>query len=168
MRQSFHINGDTIRAVHVQNAHTDGDALIHFRNANVLHMGDTFFAETAGTFPFIDRDSGGSIQGLIAAIDTGLGLANADTKIIPGHGRVTDRADLAAYRDMLFTVMNAVQARIDAGETRDAVLAARPAAAYAEGRSGGFIDENTFVGFVYDSLTSPMAHSHADGTKHSH
>ena len=167
-RQSFHINGGTIRAVHVQNAHTDGDSLIHFTDANVLHMGDTFFEETAGTFPFIDRASGGSIQGLVNAADMGLRLSNADTVIIPGHGRVTDRAALSAYRDFLADVLDRVQAMIDAGRSRQEIVAAKPAAAYAANRSGGFIAEDQFVGFVYDGLTEPTAHSHAGGLEHSH
>ncbi|OWV34571.1 hypothetical protein B5C34_01180 [Pacificimonas flava] len=167
-RQSFHINGGTLRAVYAANAHTDGDALIHFVDQNVIHMGDTFFAETAGTFPFIDRASGGSAQGLLNAADLGLKLANEETKIIPGHGKVTDRAGLAAYRDFLAEMIGAVQAMIDEGRSRDEIVAARPAAAYADARSGGFISEDRFVGFVYDSLTEPAAHSHEDGTTHAH
>ena len=165
-RQSFHLNGGTVRAVHVPDAHTDGDALIHFPEANVLHMGDTFFAASAGTFPFIDRNSGGSIQGMIAAVDAGLQLADGGTRVIPGHGRVTDRSELAAYRNMLSEVMQSVEAMAAAGRSREEILAARPAAAYAEGRTGGFISEDQFVGFVFDSLTAPGVHTHEDGTGH--
>ncbi|MGB7406618.1 MAG: MBL fold metallo-hydrolase [Pacificimonas sp.] len=167
-RQTIHAAGQTIRAQHVQHAHTDGDALVHFREANVLHMGDTFFDETAGTFPFIDIGSGGSIQGLIDAIDMGLTMANADTKIIPGHGKLTDRDGLAAYRNMLVDVRDRVTVLVDSGSDRDAVIAAKPAAAYAANREGGFISEDVFVGFVFDGLTAKMAHSHVDGTTHAH
>jgi glyoxylase-like metal-dependent hydrolase (beta-lactamase superfamily II) len=106
---TLHWNGDAIHAIHVPNAHTDGDAIVHFTRANVLHMGDTYFA---GRFPFIDVDSGGSIDGVIAAVDRGLALADAATKIIPGHGALSNRAELAAYRAMLATVRERVQAAI--------------------------------------------------------
>src|SRR5690606_21452688 len=98
---TFHLNGDDIRAIHVAHAHTDGDSLIHWTRANVLHMGDTFFN---GFLPFIDLDSGGSIDGLIAAAETALRLTNEETRIIPGHGPVARRADLVLYRDTLRSI----------------------------------------------------------------
>ena len=165
-RQSFHINDGTVRAIHVHNAHTDGDSLVHFVDQDVLHMGDTMFAETAGTFPYIDLDSGGSIQGAVNAADMGLKIAGENTKIIPGHGKVTDRAALAAYRDMLFEVMQAVEAGMRAGQSKEAIVAAKPAAAWAAQRSGGFISEDRFIETVYDSLAKPTAHAHTDGTRH--
>ena len=106
---TFHLNGDDIRAIHVDHAHTDGDSLIHWTRANVLHMGDTFFN---GLLPFIDLDSGGSIDGAIAAVETGLRLANDETRIIPGHGPMARRADLAAYLAMLRDVRTRVAAAI--------------------------------------------------------
>ncbi len=87
---TFHLNGDEIRVHHVEQAHTDGDALIHWTRANVLHMGDTYFN---GILPFIDLESGGSANGLIAALDEALRLADARTVIIPGHGPISTRAD---------------------------------------------------------------------------
>ncbi|MGB3723996.1 MAG: MBL fold metallo-hydrolase [Pacificimonas sp.] len=167
-RQTIHAAGMTIHASHVRHAHTDGDALVYFEDANVLHMGDTFFDESAGTFPFIDTASGGSIQGLIDAVDIGLKTSDAETAVIPGHGKLTDRDGLAAYRDMLVTVRDNVQALIDGGADRDAVIAATPAAAYAASRGDGFIKADGFVGVVYDGLTATKAHSHAGGEKHSH
>lgn len=147
---SFHINGDTVRAVHVPRAHTDGDALVRFEKANVLHMGDTFF--NSNSFPFIDANSGGGIVGLVAAIDRGLALSDDATKIIPGHGRMTDRKTLAAYRAMLADVMGRVEKLKVAGKDRAAVVAAKPAAAYEAGRTGGFIAADAFVGTVFDTL----------------
>ena len=108
---TFHLNGDDIRAIHVEHAHTDGDSLIYWTRANVLHMGDTYFN---GMLPFIDLDSGGSIDGAIAAVETGLGLANDETRIIPGHGPMARRADLVRYRDMLVDLRN----RVGAGDRR--------------------------------------------------
>ena len=88
---TFHLNGEEIRAFHVLPAHTDGDSVIHFRNSDVIHAGDTFFN---GFYPFVDLSSGGSIDGVIAACDRMLAIAGAGTKIIPGHGPLGDRGAL--------------------------------------------------------------------------
>ena len=91
-------NGDSIELVHYDPAHTDTDIYIHFHNADVLHCGDIFFNKT---YPFIDEGSGGSIGGTIAAAQKSLALAGDDTKIIPGHGPLGNKADLKKYIDML-------------------------------------------------------------------
>jgi cyclase len=163
---TLHLNGDTLHVVHVANAHTDGDSLVHWQKANVLHMGDIFFHKTS--FPFIDRDSGGSIDGLIAAVDRGLAIANPATRIIPGHGAVATRQDLAAYRAMLVDVRGKVAAGIAANRTLEQVKASAPAAPY--GMPDGFIKPDQFVEFVYRSLREPPKkadHSHG-GDSHSH
>ena len=90
---TLNLNGDAMQIVHVRAAHTDGDSLVYWKTAKVLHMGDTFFHKV--TLPFIDLDSGGTIDGVIAAVRTGLAIAAPDAKIIPGHGPVATRADLA-------------------------------------------------------------------------
>jgi glyoxylase-like metal-dependent hydrolase (beta-lactamase superfamily II) len=118
---TFHLNGDDLHAFHVPDAHTDGDAIIHFSGANVLHMGDTFFV---GRYPFIDVSSGGSIQGLIAAADRVLEMANGNTRIIPGHGPVSSADDLEAYRDMLVRIRDGVAEAIAAGMTLEQTVAA--------------------------------------------
>ena len=105
-----------LHVVHVANAHTDGDSLVHWRKADVLHMGDTFFHKVS--FPFVDLKSGGSIDGLIAAVNRAMGLAGPQTRIIPGHGPVATPADLVAYRDMLVDIRNAVAAGIAAGDVQ--------------------------------------------------
>jgi cyclase len=153
---SFHINGDTIRVEHVPHAHTDGDALVKFEKANVLHMGDTFF--NLASFPYVDARSGGSVKGLIAAVDRGLQLSDASTKVIPGHGKLTDRATLAAYRDMLADIVARIESLKAAGKSKEETVAAKPAAAYEAARSGGFISADAFVGGVYDSIGA--AHQH--------
>lgn len=147
---SFHLNGDTLRAVHVANAHTDGDSLIYWQKANVLHAGDTFFHKV--TFPFIDRESGGSIDGMIAAADRGLALVRPGGKVIPGHGPIASRADYQAYRDMLAVIRDKVRADLTAGRTREQAIAAKPAAGFAV--KEGFIKADDFVGTVYDSLAA--------------
>jgi glyoxylase-like metal-dependent hydrolase (beta-lactamase superfamily II) len=152
---TLHLNGDTLHVIHVANAHTDGDSLVHWQKANVLHMGDTFFHKES--FPFIDLSSGGSIDGLIAAVGKGLALSNAATKIIPGHGPVATRADLKRYQDILIDIRTRVAAGIRAKRTLAQIQATRPAARY--GMTGGFIKPDQFVGFVYESLTKPeLAH----------
>lgn len=150
---ALHLNGDTLHLVHVANAHTDGDVLVHWAKADVLHMGDIFLHQVM--MPFIDTSSGGSIDGLVAAANKGLELAGPDTKIVPGHGPMARRADLLAYRDMLVDVRARVAAGIAAGRTLAQIQADKPAARY--GMTDGFIKPELFVEGVYTSLRSPPA-----------
>lgn len=147
---TFHLNGDDIHAIHVNNAHTDGDAVVHWVKANAMHMGDTFFN---GMYPFIDLGSGGSINGVIEAVSTALTYANENTKIIPGHGPLSNRADMVAYRDMLVAVRNNVRKLIAQGKTMKQTLAAKPTAAWDAKWGGGFMKPDDFVSTVYESLT---------------
>ena len=148
---SFHLNGDRLQVVHVPNAHTDGDALVYWTGANVLHMGDTFFHRMS--WPFIDRESGGSIDGAIAAVRRGLSLVRPGGRIIPGHGPVASRAELQAYHDMLVDIRGKVAAAVRAGRSREAVIAAKLTAPYAATvASDGFIKPDDFVGGLYDEL----------------
>ena len=149
----LHLNGDTLHVFHVRNAHTDGDSIVHWRKANVLHMGDTFFHRSS--FPFIDLSSGGSIDGLIAATATGLAMADERTRIIPGHGPVASRAEFAAYRAMLVDIRAKVAAGIAARRSLAQIQASRPAARY--GMPDGFIKPDQFVEAVYTSLRTPRA-----------
>ncbi len=148
---TLHLNGDTLHVVHVANAHTDGDSIIHWQKANVLHMGDTFFHKFS--LPFIDLSSGGSVDGLIAAVDKGLAISNEATRIIPGHGPVASRSELAVYRAMLIDVRARVAAGIAAKRTLAQIQATKPAAPY--GMAEGFIKPDQFVAFVHESLTKP-------------
>jgi len=95
---TFHFNGDKVHIFHVLNAHTDGDAVVHFKKANVIHTGDVFFH---GRYPFIDTGTDGSISGTITAVERILEITDAETRIIPGHGALTDKQGLEEYRDML-------------------------------------------------------------------
>jgi cyclase len=147
---TFHLNGDEIQAFHVAPAHTDGDSVIHFRKANVLHGGDTFFN---GMYPFIDLSSGGSVAGMIAAADRMLALANDTTKIIPGHGPLATKADLKAYRDMLATARDRVAALVKAGKTLEQVTAARPLAELDAKWGQGFLKADPFVSILYKDLS---------------
>jgi len=146
---TFHLNGDELHAFHVANAHTDTDAIVHFRRANVVHMGDTFFN---GRFPFIDTASGGSIDGLIAAVGRGLAVMDAETRVIPGHGSVGTREDLRAYRDALKTMRDRVARSMAGGATLDQVIASRPASDFARAWNQTEESESTFVQTLWVSL----------------
>jgi glyoxylase-like metal-dependent hydrolase (beta-lactamase superfamily II) len=145
---TIHLNGDELEVVHVAKAHTDGDALIRFRKANVLHMGDTFFHKTS--LPYIDRTSGGTIDGLIAAVDVALSLADEKTRIIPGHGPVAGRAELVAYAAMLKDVRGKIATAKAAGKTLADIKAANPARPYEI--KDGFISADAFAEAVYASI----------------
>lgn len=143
---SLHVNDDELRGIHVQAAHTDGDVFIHFRKANVIHTGDLVFA---GMYPFIDIDSGGSVAGVIAAVDRMLALADKDTRVIPGHGKVTDRAGLEAYRQLLVVTSGRMRELVKAGKTLDEVLAARPFADYDAQLAWAFITVERYIQILY-------------------
>ncbi len=148
---SFHWNGDNIRAIHQPPAHTDGDSILHFQNANVIHMGDTFFL---GCYPFIDVDSGGDINGIIAGGYRALSLADEDTAIIPGHGPLSDADGLASWLEMLKATRVSMQSMIDQGMSEDEALAARPTAEFDnEVDEGCFINPENYNRLLYQSLT---------------
>jgi cyclase len=151
---TLHLNGQTIEAIHVESAHTDGDSIVYFHEADLLHMGDTFFA---GMYPFIDTSSGGAIDGMIAAADRGLAIAGPATRIIPGHGPLSNRADLEVTRNMLVSIRDRVLKLIEGGQNRDQVIAAKPTKAHDEKWGGGFIKPDVFAGIVYDGLEGRAA-----------
>ena len=122
---SFHLNGDSLSAIHVPHAHTDGDSFIYFKKANVIHAGDIFFN---GFYPFIDVTHGGSLKGMIKAADKILSLADDKTKIIPGHGPMGDKAKLAGYRQMLRTAYERLRKLKAEGKTAQEAVAAKPLA----------------------------------------
>ena len=148
---SLHVNGDELRGIHAPQAHTDGDVFIHFRKANVIHTGDLMFA---GLYPFIDLDSGGSVNGLLAAVDRMLVIADDKTRIIPGHGKVTDRAGLVAYREMLVVTSGRVRDLVKAGKSVDEVLAAKPNADYDAKLGWSFITAERYLRILYRDAAS--------------
>ena len=147
---TFHLNGDEATAMHVANAHTDGDSIIHFRNANVVHMGDTYFN---GLYPFIDVGTNGSVRGVIAAADRVLAMTDDVTQIIPGHGPLSNKRELRAYRDMLAAVSAKIEAMVKAKKTLAQVLAAKPTRDYDATWGKGFLKPEQFVEIVYTSVT---------------
>ena len=119
---SFHLNGDSIVVFHVPPAHTDGDAVILFAKSNVLHTGDLFVSDR---FPFVDRSSGGTINGIIGGAERILAATNAQSKIIPGHGPLADRARVQAYHDMLVVMRDRMRKEVAAKHTIEVVLASK-------------------------------------------
>jgi cyclase len=145
----FHLNGQVVDVLHVDPAHTDGDAIVVFRGANVLHLGDTYFN---GLYPYIDLPSGGSVDGVIAAAERALALCDDETRIIPGHGALSNAVELRAYRDMLVAVRRAVVQSIEQGRSADEIVASNPTAAWDEKLGGGFLSPESFVRIVHASL----------------
>ncbi|MGH8193437.1 MAG: MBL fold metallo-hydrolase [Woeseiaceae bacterium] len=146
---TFHLNGHEAFVFHVANAHTDGDAVILFRDANVIHAGDLFFNRV---LPFIDLDSGGNVEGYIEGQERILSLAGPDTRIIPGHGPLAAKADLQAAHDMLVDARNRVKKLVDAGRSEDEVVSANPLAPYADW-SWEFMSVESLTRTLYRGLT---------------
>lgn len=146
----LHVNQDDMNIVHVANAHTDGDSFIHFKNANVIHAGDTFFN---GFYPFIDPDHGGSLKGMAAAVDLMLTRANDDTKIIPGHGPLADKKQLEAYGKMLKTAYSALLALKEAGVSPEDAIKLKPLADLDAKWSHGMFTSDRWIGLVYPAVT---------------
>ncbi|MEO7367337.1 MAG: MBL fold metallo-hydrolase, partial [Gemmatimonadaceae bacterium] len=148
---TLYVNDDSVAAIHVPHAHTDGDVIVFFQKANVIHMGDTFFN---GRYPLIDLSSGGSVQGMIAAADRALELSNSGTRFIPGHGPLANRDDLVRYRNMLATVTDRVEKSVAKGRTLKEVIASKPSAGYDAKLGNDNIKPDQFVSFVYASVTA--------------
>ena len=148
---TFSVNGDLVHLGYVPPAHTDTDITVYFTDGEVLHMGDLFFN---GMYPFIDASTGGNINGMIAAADRALKLANVamTIKIVPGHGPLADRGALTKYRDVLVTVRDRVAKLKKAGRTEKEVVAAKPTADFDPTWGKGFMMPDVFVGIVYNTL----------------
>lgn len=148
---TFHLNGHTAHVFHVEHAHTDGDSMIHFTDINVIHASDVFFN---GLFPYIDLDSGGSVAGYLAAQARVLALADEDTKIIPGHGPLANKADMQTAHEMLIDANARVKALVDAGKSEDQVLADNPLADYHDVWNWDFITTRKMTQMLYRSNTA--------------
>lgn len=138
--------GERILFTHLPPAHTDGDATIHFQNANVFHTGDLFFN---GMYPFIDYGAGGSIEGMVADADLILKAVDAKTKIIPGHGPLATPADLRRTRDAWADINERVSKLVAAGLPLDKVVAAEPTKPYDDTLGNGFMTPANFVRILY-------------------
>ncbi len=146
---SFHINGDTVRAIHVAHAHTDGDSFIYFKEANVIHAGDFFFN---GFYPFIDVSHGGSLKGMIVAVDRVLSLADDRTKIIAGHGPLGDKKQLESYRQMLETAYERLNKLKAAGKTAQEAVAAKPLADLEADWGNGLFKGDRWIELIWPGV----------------
>lgn len=148
---TFHMNGYTIQGRRIGPAHTDTDALIHFKEADVYHMGDTYFSEA---YPFFDLNSGGDFLGMIKVAEDLMAASDANTKIIPGHGRLADRENLEAYHAMLMALRDRVQDGIDRGMSVNDLVQAKITADLDEAWGGSFRGPAFVIQAVYTSLTN--------------
>lgn len=148
-RMQLHFAGEDIEALAMPNAHTDGDAVVFFKNSNVLHMGDLYFK---GVYPFVDLSNGGSVTGVLAAVDGALARMDEKTKVIPGHGTLSNKSELSEYRNMLQASIDAVGALKKDGKSLDDVKKADPLAKLNGQYGGGFIKPELWLQFVYQSL----------------
>jgi glyoxylase-like metal-dependent hydrolase (beta-lactamase superfamily II) len=161
-QMNFYFNDQPASVIHVPHAHTDGDAIIHFTAANVIHTGDTFFN---GMFPFIDLDSGGSVEGYILAQMKVISMVNDDTKIIPGHGPLSNKRELQASIDMLTDAKNIMIKHINQGFTLEEIIQANPLAKYHDKWNWGFITTERMTTQLFNDLSGEYSpknqHEHA-------
>ena len=148
---SVHFNGEEIRLVHIPEGHTDTDSYIHFMGSNVVHMGDTFFN---GRFPFVDLGSGGTVAGLVRNIEHVLTVIGPDTRVIPGHGSLGERAALQAYYDMLVETTDAVREMMAQGKTLDEIKAAGLPEKW-DGYASDFVPEARWIETIFNSYGAP-------------
>ncbi len=146
---TFHLNGETIEAFHVNSAHTNGDSIIHFQEANIIHTGDVYFN---GFYPFIDVEHGGSIDGMILAVEQLLTMVDNQTSIIPGHGPLSNRGELIAYLNMLKTVRDRVRSAIAQNISLEDFIASEPTADLDSTWGDGFLPPAKFLEIVYTDL----------------
>lgn len=151
-RTSFHLGGHTVHAIHIPDAHTDGDAVVHLVEADIIHTGDIVFY---GVYPVVDYSSGGSLAGMAAATERLLAMAGPETRFIPGHGpAVVGRKQLEDYLDMLRTVHDRLETLIAEGKTLEQVLAAKPTADFDEAWGQGFMKPARWIEINYQGMTA--------------
>lgn len=146
---TFHLNGDSVRATHVPHAHTDGDSFIYFKKANVIHAGDLFFN---GFYPFIDVTHGGTLKGMINAVDRVLALVDDNTKIIAGHGPLGDKAELGGYREMLAIAYERLSKLKAQGKSAQEAAAARPLADLETTWGDGIFKGDRWIEIIYPGV----------------
>ncbi len=147
---TFHLNGEEVQVLKVPNAHTDGDSIVHFKGSNVIHMGDVF---RTTSYPFIDKAHGGTFKGMVKAMNISIGLADSNTKVIPGHGVVSNKHVMMGYREMLVAIGDTVQEHIRNGKSLEETLAAKPTANYdARWGKTRFFSKDDLVTLIYNEL----------------
>ncbi|HYS55588.1 MAG TPA: MBL fold metallo-hydrolase [Thermoanaerobaculia bacterium] len=161
-RATVHINGEDIRAIHMPHGHTDGDAVIWFTQSNVVHMGDDFFN---GTFPFVDIDNGGSVRGLSMNLEAIIAQIRDDTKVIPGHGPLGDKATLRTFAEMIRTSSAAVDAAMRSGKTLDQIKQQKVLDPWSKWASS-FITVDRWADTLYRDLGGTLPPAPATSTQH--
>ncbi len=161
---TFHHNGQQIVAFHVPHAHTDGDGVLHFPQANVIHAGDVVFFSL---YPYIDTAAGGSVDGMIAGVEHIITLCDAETQVIPGHGPLVNKEQLTEYLVMLTRARANVAAEMAKGGDLAAVQAAKPCAKWDESLGQAWLTSDQFVQSIFDSLTN-LHGSHGGHSEHPH
>lgn len=146
---SFHLNGDTVHAIHVPHAHTDGDSFIHFKKANVIHAGDLFFN---GFYPFIDVAHGGSLKGTINGVEKVLALSDDKTKIIAGHGPLGNKAQLIEYRQMLWTAYERLRKIKTEGKSAQEAAAEKPLKDLEARWGNGMFTSDRWIEIIYSGV----------------
>src|SRR5215469_12801188 len=147
--RTLDLNGENITLKYYEPAHTDSDISVHFTNADIIHVGDTFWN---GYYPFIDYSTSGSIDGMIRATEANLTKVTDKMIVIPGHGAIGDKSQLASYRDLLAAVRDRVAALKKQGKTLDEIVAAKPTAAWDAKWGGGFMNPRMFTGLVFEGV----------------
>jgi glyoxylase-like metal-dependent hydrolase (beta-lactamase superfamily II) len=142
---TLHFNDDDLEFTHLPNAHTETDIFIRFRKANIVHMGDLF----TGGFPFIDGNTGGTLDGLIKAHESVLAAIDDQTQVIRGHGPLGNKAELQAYHDMLVVVRDRVARLVKSGKSQDEVVAARPTREFEAKYGGASFNAAQWIGRAY-------------------
>lgn len=146
---TFHLNGDTVQAIHIPHSHTDGDAIIHFVEANVIHAGDIIFS---GFYPFIDVSHGGTIKGMIEGTKLVLSLADDNTKIIPGHGPLTGKTELSGYLQMLETAYARLGKLKADGKTAQEAIEMKPLADLEKEWGDGIFNGDKWIEIIYPGV----------------
>ncbi len=146
---TFHINGDTVQAIHVSHAHTDGDSFIHFKKANVIHAGDFFFN---GFYPFIDVTHGGSLKGMIQAVEKVLSMADSKTQIVAGHGPMGNKEQLFKYHQMLSTAFERLRKLKADGKSAQEAAATNPLADLEAEWGDGLFKGNQWIELIYSGI----------------
>jgi cyclase len=150
-RMNFHLNDEDIELYHFTNGHTDGDVVIRFVKANVYHVGDLF---NRTSFPFIDSSNGGKFEGLLANLDKILALIDDNAKVIPGHGNLATKADVKAYRDMLYELHAGVVKAMRSGKKVEDIPALNLTAKYDDTFGKGFVKGKDFILVVAQSVAA--------------
>lgn len=161
---SVHFNGEEIKVIHFPNGHTDGDSVIFFTNSNVIHLGDNFFA---GSFPFVDLETGGSVQGLIKNIADIIAKLPAGVKLIPGHGPISDAEGLKQYHQMLIQTSDIVRTKIGA---RKSLAQIKKEGLPEQWKSWGaaFINTDMWIEILYNSYSNKSRAANRSGPRHPH